>query len=104
MKKEILFIALSCSMIIGANVHVVSTSADSGPGSLRQAILDANADMSPPRSIVFDITNGRDLVIAIELESYLPALEVELTFDQEPLWYQFGIEKAGLLLCYAANN
>jgi len=38
-----------------SNTFIVSTTADSGPGSLRQAILDANANSGVTDTITFDI-------------------------------------------------
>jgi hypothetical protein len=103
-KKFFLVMALCTTTVIFADVHTVTTTADSGCGSLRQAILNANADINPPRSIVFAITNGHNSIVAIELQSHLPALEVELVFDEEPVWYQFGIEKMFLVLTYCSAN
>src|SRR5579885_1834600 len=47
---------------------VVSTAADSGPGSLRQAITQANSDAGMTDTITFSVTG------AIQLASALPAL------------------------------
>lgn len=40
--------AMGVTSVAQANTHTVNTTADAGPGSLRQAILDANADVMPP--------------------------------------------------------
>jgi hypothetical protein len=105
MKNSLFFLCImSWFVTVHADVHQVTNTHDSGPGSLRQAILDANSDVNPPRSILFDIAYDRHKVVAIELETHLPALTVELTFDQEPSWYQFGIENMTLILLYAVMN
>ncbi len=57
---------------------VVTNALDSGPGSLRQAILDANAAQEPS-SIGFDIAGAG--VHTIPLTSGLPLISVPLTLD-----------------------
>jgi hypothetical protein len=57
----------------------VSNTNDAGDGSLRQAILAANAEAAPPHRIVFDaafVDQG-----TIELFSSLPLVQVELEID-----------------------
>ncbi len=44
----------------GPATYMVTNTADSGPGSLRQAILDSNAHPSFTNTIDFDITGGID--------------------------------------------
>ena len=41
--------------VVSAATYTVTNSSDSGPGSLRQAILDANASAAVPHSIEFNI-------------------------------------------------
>jgi len=53
----------------GAATYTVSSSADSGPGTFRQAILDANSD-APPNEILFTIGSP----YTITLVSALPAI------------------------------
>ena len=57
--SAVLCLALLCTAPAGAcpGNFLVTTTADTGPGSLRQAIADANADPCPPSTITFD-TNG----------------------------------------------
>ena len=64
------------------NVFIVTTTADSGPGSLRQAIMDANATPNGP--------GGPDLIAfgfrlpgtyTIQLQSTLPAITQPVTID-----------------------
>ena len=71
--KRLLWIAgLVClAGRLGAAIHVVSNTNDSGPGSLRQAILDSNADSSNPNEIKFQIPG--EGVQTINLVSRLPA-------------------------------
>ncbi|HEU0010185.1 MAG TPA: HYR domain-containing protein [Verrucomicrobiae bacterium] len=57
---------------------VVTTTADPGPGSLRQAILDANAS-GTPSTIVFRIPGAGPHVI--RLGTILPALRRAITID-----------------------
>lgn len=54
---------------------VVSTTADSGTGSLRQAITQANADTGVTDTITFSVTG------AIQLQSALPALTNSMDID-----------------------
>ena len=58
---------------------VVTTNADSGPGSLRQAITDANAAGAGPHSITFDPSlSGQTITLA----SHLPVVGVsDVTID-----------------------
>ncbi len=52
----------------------VTTNADAGPGSLRQAIIDANTSAGPHDIVMSDISGQ-----TITLQSTLPAIERELT-------------------------
>lgn len=54
-------------------IHLVTNTNDSGAGSLRQAIIDANADGTTPRNINFSIGSG---VQTIQPLTVLPALTV----------------------------
>lgn len=53
----------------------VTTTDDTGPGSLRQAMLDANADTSGPHQITFAVTG------TINLASSLPAVTQPMTIS-----------------------
>ena len=65
------------SIIAGATYTVVNTN-DSGAGSLRQAILDANANISAGDTIAFAITN---LTTTISPSSTLPTVTDIVTID-----------------------
>ena len=47
-----------------ATVFTVSSTADSGPGTLRQAITNANADVNTPHTINFSIAAGSTITLA----------------------------------------
>jgi FIMAH domain-containing protein len=61
-----------------AGTFTVTNVNDSGPGSLRQAILDSNADALPPRQINFAIGSG---VQTISPLSQLPTISARVTVD-----------------------
>ena len=86
MQKLIFFIALQCMTPLNGAVHLVTNTNDSGVGSLRQAIVDANADESTPRTINFSIGSGVQL---ISPASALPALtmpEIIIDGSTQPGW------------------
>ena len=56
---------------IAPATFTVTTAADAGPGSLRQAILDANA-LPGPDDVVFQIPGAAPQIIA--LQTPLPAI------------------------------
>jgi hypothetical protein len=47
-----------------ATTFTVSSTADSGPGTLRQAIINANADVNTPHTINFSIAAGSTITLA----------------------------------------
>ena len=61
------------------DTFLVTNTADSGAGSLRQAILDSNALVSGPRTIAFNIPGGG--VQTIRPLSALPAITASVTID-----------------------
>ena len=63
------------SLTIGTQL-TVTTAADSGPGSLRQAILDANSSSGTPHTILFQLPAGPQ---SITLLTPLPAATDPLT-------------------------
>lgn len=63
MKKIFFLLAIFYYCYSFSLVHHVTTTNDRGPGSLRQAILDANADSTSPRSINFSISGSGPFVI-----------------------------------------
>lgn len=65
-------------------IRVVTSRADSGPNTLRQAILDANASGNPSQ-ITFDL--GSTCPQTIELNSSLPSPVVSLAIDG---YFEFG--------------
>lgn len=72
-------------VVAQANTYVVTVTADSGPGSLRQAIIDSN--LNPPPSvhenvILFDIPGHG--VKTITLQSPLPGILYSLVIDGSP--------------------
>lgn len=96
-KKLVVLIILGVAQFLTPATHVVTTVKDSGPGSFRQAILDANADDDLPRKIIFAIESSVN-VCSIAPETRLPRLEVSLLFDQEePAWYSSGTENILIL-------
>ncbi|MBL9173148.1 MAG: right-handed parallel beta-helix repeat-containing protein [Verrucomicrobiales bacterium] len=61
------------------NIFVVTTTADSGPGSLRQAILDANAALNLGDRITFALPGAGPHVISVA--TALPAIGSPVTLD-----------------------
>lgn len=74
-----------------AATFTVTTTSDSGPGSLRQAILDAN-DAAGPDSIRFDLGPG---VHTVALLSALPIITDSVDLDGSLLGGSPGIEIVG---------
>ncbi len=64
-----------------ATDFLVTTTGDSGPGSLRQAISDANSSPGPHR-ILFRIPGAAPH--SIQLQSALPAINETMTIDAQP--------------------
>ncbi len=62
-------------------VFLVTTTTDSGAGSLRQAILDSNGDTTGTNTIDFDITTGFGDVKTIQPTSPLPAVTQPVIID-----------------------
>ncbi|HEY7036707.1 MAG TPA: hypothetical protein VH482_35595, partial [Thermomicrobiales bacterium] len=80
MKRTLILAAgiLAVASIAAANTYTVTTTADSGDGSLRQAILDANANPGAD-TIHFNIVGSG--VQTFALVSSLPAISEALTID-----------------------
>ncbi len=57
-----------------ATTFSITTNADSGAGSLRQAIIDANADVAAPHTLDFSSISGQ----TITLSSDLPAIAISM--------------------------
>jgi hypothetical protein len=75
-----LFVVIA-ALTASAGTFFVTNTNDSGPGSLRQAILDAHADRSTPlpQLITFNIPGSG--VHTITVQSALPALNYVITID-----------------------
>jgi len=69
---------LLCAAAVSANTYTVTSTADSGAGTLRQAILDANANAGPD-TIAFNVTGTGPHTIAPT--SALPDITEALTID-----------------------
>jgi hypothetical protein len=69
--------ALRVALTAPRAVLTVTSSSDSGPGTLRQAMLDANATQDPD-TIVFSVGTGR---VTIQPTSPLPILTAPVTID-----------------------
>jgi Calx-beta domain/Right handed beta helix region len=67
----------SSGIAAAASTFIVTNTNDAGPGSLRQAILDANANAGPD-VISFNIGSGPQLIVLVTL---LPAITDPLTID-----------------------
>jgi trimeric autotransporter adhesin len=61
-----------------AGTFTVTNVGDSGPGSLRQAILDSNDDLTSPRQINFAIGSGMQTISPL---SQLPRISAPVTID-----------------------
>jgi hypothetical protein len=86
----VLSAGLVWTLVARAAVFEVSTTGGSGPGSLRQAIVDANAAPNPPHAIVF--TEG--VLGQIDLFEELPHLDQDV-FIQGPGSGQLKVIRQG---------
>ena len=77
-RLPLLFLLIAFSNASWAAVFTVTTTADTGPGSLRQAILDANAAAGPDE-IVFNISGAGPHTITPA--SQLPTITSPVTID-----------------------
>jgi trimeric autotransporter adhesin len=66
---------------VPGQTFVVTTTADAGPGSLRQAILDANALFTSGDTITFNIPGEGPHIISLAKGSPLPELTDSVTID-----------------------
>ncbi|HYV92099.1 MAG TPA: hypothetical protein VE978_09965, partial [Chitinophagales bacterium] len=78
-----------------ANVYLVTSNADGGPGTLRQAITDANNNAGSD-SIQFDLADSSVAGRTIILDSILPSLIGNVTVDGASQLHgnQFGVSYA----------
>lgn len=97
--------AAACLAVAGAvaagpavHVHQVTTTADPGPGSLREALEHAGRTPGPDR-IVFGTINGPfSTPQTIRLQAPLPVIEGEATIDgfiDGLLWRAYGVTVSG---------
>lgn len=93
------FLLISIVQLANADVFVVINNQDSGPGSLRQAITDANSHTGSDK-INFDIPEGDVASRTITLQSVLPALTGATVIDAttQPAGNTFGISYARIQL------
>jgi hypothetical protein len=82
--------ALAFAGPLPANTYTVTNTNDSGPNSLRQAILDANSNAGAD-TIVFSIGSGAQTITPL---SQLPAATGPVTFDG---WQQMGFAGVPLI-------
>src|SRR5438445_5697540 len=76
-----LFAATVTYSVQGATTFIVTTDADSGAGSLRQAIIDANATPGAD-SIEFNIASGGEqTIVPLNVSGPFPAITEPLTID-----------------------
>ena len=61
-----------------ATIYTVSTTADGGPGSLRQAIINANADVNFPHTINFSLAAGSTITLS---SNALPSINTTMVID-----------------------
>src|SRR2546423_6113973 len=94
MKRILISLALLIIAASGtAGTYVLSTNADSGPGSLRQGILDANSGVcSAPCKIQFGSRN----LVTVELLTPLPYITADgVGIGPEPPGYAWSLEISG---------
>ncbi|HEV7780017.1 MAG TPA: LamG-like jellyroll fold domain-containing protein [Chitinophagaceae bacterium] len=70
-----IFFLLGSLTVLNATNFVVTNGNNAGAGSLRQAIMDANADVSAPHNITFTVTG------VINITSSLPTITRQVTID-----------------------
>jgi hypothetical protein len=90
--------ARMASLAIGQNDFTVTTTEDAGEGSLRQAILNANA-LEGPDTVVFDASEGpfaepRTIALASPLPELLDGLTID-GYIEGHLWKAVGVTISG---------
>ena len=85
--KKIFFcvVSLYCINVYGA-LHLVTNTNDSGLGSLRQAILDANLDGTTPRAIHFSIGSGVQIIQPVTALPALAVSQIIIDGSTQPGW------------------
>jgi hypothetical protein len=71
-------VALCLPHFLNATVFTVTNSADSGSGSLRQAITDANSDVNTPHMIIFNLAAGSTITLT---STALPSITRTMVID-----------------------
>lgn len=86
---------LAASGAAHASSFTVTNANDAGPGSLRQAITDANADPNEPHTITIPASSGGSFDIV--LQSALPIVTRSLTLTSQQPSTQIRVPAAGFL-------
>lgn len=99
MKLTLTLLLLTCAFSALATTFTVTSNADSGPGSLRDAINQAAANSATPNLIVFNIADQSRAGRTITIASTLPSLPSNLTIDgtTQP-GAPFGISAARVII------
>lgn len=99
MKLSLTLLLLIATLSALANTFTVTSNADSGPGSLRDAINQAAANSGTPNFIVFNIADQSRAGRTITIASALPRLPSNLTIDgtTQP-GTPFGISAARIII------
>src|SRR5690242_19627082 len=102
--KLTLTLTLTLHLLIGAfsamaNTFTVTSNADIGPGSLRDAINQAAVNSATSNLIIFNIADQSRAGRTITIASALPKLPSNLTIDgtTQP-GTPFGISAAGIII------
>jgi len=85
-KKTLLFLVFLFCTDSFAVTHSVTNTSDSGAGSLRQAILDANADGTTPRTINFSIGSGVQTISPLTQLPTLTVSDIIIDGSSQPGW------------------
>lgn len=85
MKNIIWFSLFFIANIFGAT-HVVLNTNDSGIGSLRQAIIDANIDPNPEKIIAFSIESGVQIIKPLTALPPLVSSNIVIDGSTQPGW------------------
>jgi gliding motility-associated-like protein len=99
MKLTLTLLLFTCTFSALANTFTVTSNADSGPGSLRDAINQAIANSATPNLIVFNIADQSRTGRTITIASQLPNIPSNLTIDgtTQP-GNPFGISAARIII------
>ncbi len=87
MKRFLGSAVLCCASVVHALTVTVTNNLDSGPGSLRQAVVDVNASVDPSNRIHFNLTGAPPIRITLT-SAALPPLTKQVTIDgtTQPGW------------------